>query len=340
MAEKVSKVTEAKTKKAVKKAEQAADTPTEASTAKRTESADISKASEDAVTNAEVGDVVAAKDEVSTQSRAKAGKRSAKAVREAEEKAAKEERKEQDGASDASETKVRHPQKPARTRLERRGKKFRDMAKLVEADKKYALREAVELATKTSPTKFDASVELHVNLAVDPRQADQNIRGTLVLPAGTGKSVRVAVFADDTVDGADLSGIDTITALLDKQQLDFDVLIATPANMAKLGKYARVLGPRGLMPNPKSGTVTPDVAKAVQEAKAGRVEYRVDSTGIIHAGIGKVSFGADKLMQNAEALMAGIRSSKPSSIKGTYLKSVHLTTSMGPSIPVDLSSIA
>jgi len=146
--------------------------------------------------------------------------------------------------------------------------------------------------------------------------------------------VRIAVFADDNIDGADVSGIETITKDLEKGVISFDILISTPANMAKLGKYARLLGPRGLMPNPKSGTVTQDVAKAVQEAKAGRVEYRVDSTGIIHLGVGKVSFGGDKLLENAQAVMASIRGAKPASVKGNYVKAVHVTTTMGPSITV------
>ena len=265
---------------------------------------------------------------------AKAGKRSAKAIKEAEEKQAKEERKEQ--AAEEAEKPKQHAN-PTRSRLERQGKKFRESAKQVEADKMYKLAEALELATKTNPTKFDATVELHINLNVDPRHADQNIRDNLVLPAGTGKNVRVAVFADEKVADADLSGIEEITKQLDKGQMNFDILIATPANMAKLGKYARALGPRGLMPNPKSGTVTTDVTKAVAEAKAGRVEYRVDSTGIVHMGIGKVSFGADKLAENARAVLASIKGNKPASVKGVYVKAIHLATTMGPSITVDVT---
>lgn len=268
---------------------------------------------------------------------AKAGKRSAKAIKESEAKAEKEARKTDEvGEADKPKPVV----KPARSRLERRGKKFREVAKLVEKDKVYSLKEGLELAVKTSPVKFDASVELHINLAVDPRQADQNVRGTLVLPAGTGKSVRIAVFADEPIEDADLSGIDTITKLLEKSQMDFDVLIATPANMAKLGKYARTLGPRGLMPNPKSGTVTTDVAKAVREAKAGRVEYRVDSTGIVHLAIGKVSFGAAKLQENADAVLSNLRNNKPASVKSTFMKAIHISTAMGPSISVETGTPA
>lgn len=273
--------------------------------------------------------------EKAEKSTAKAGKRSAKAIKEADEKQAKEERKARTAEEEAeAAAKPKQPVKPARSRLERRGKNFRKAAELIEKGKVYSLSEALELATKTSPVKFDATLELHVNLNVDPRHADQNIRDSLVLPAGTGKKVRIAVFADEKAEGADISGIETITKLLDKGTLDFDVLISAPANMPKLGKYARVLGPRGLMPNPKSGTVTTDVAKAVAEAKAGRVEYRVDSTGIIHIGVGKVSFGAAKLGENARAVLASLKSNKPASVKGTYVKGIYVTTTMGPSIPV------
>lgn len=267
---------------------------------------------------------------------AKAGKRSAKGQEEAEAKAAKIEHQQHRAEEQAEEAeKPKQPVKPTRSRLERRGKGYRKAAELVQKDKVHTLAEAMELATQTSSTKFDASVELHVRLGVDPRQADQNIRANLVLPQGTGKTVRVAVFADDKVDGADLSGVETITKQLEKGEIAFDTLIATPANMAKLGKYARLLGPRGLMPNPKSGTVTTDVQKAVAEAKAGRVEYRVDSTGIVHLAIGKVSFGGKKLLENATAVMASIKSAKPSSVKGNYILSVHAATTMGPSVKVN-----
>ncbi len=272
--------------------------------------------------------------------KAKAGKRSEKALKEAEEKQAKEERKTQKAEAEAAEdAKPKQTAKPTRSRLERAGKNFRKAAEQIEKDKSYKLAEALELATKTSPVKFDASVELHINLNVDPRHADQNIRDNLVLPAGTGKDVRVAVFDDTAVDNADVSGVEVISAALDKGQIDFDVLVATPAQMPKLGKYARLLGPRGLMPNPKSGTVTTDVKKAVAEAKAGRVEYRVDSTGIVHLAIGKVSFGAKKLEDNARAVFASIKGAKPASVKSTYVKAIHLATTMGPSITVDTSEL-
>ncbi len=277
---------------------------------------------------------------------AKAGKRSAKAIKETEEAEAKEARKATRAEAEAAEAeKPKVQAKPARSKLERKGKAFRKAAEQIEKDKVYTLTPALELATKTSPVKFDATVELHIRLGVDPRQADQNIRDNLVLPAGTGKAVRVAVFADveDVAKakkaGADIAASDEFLQQLDKGVIDFDVLVATPAMMPKLGKYARTLGPKGLMPNPKSGTVTTDVAKAVAEAKAGRVEYRVDSTGIVHVGIGKVSFGPAKLTENAKAILSSIKANKPASLKGTYVKSIYLTTSMGPSIPVEVSAV-
>ena len=267
---------------------------------------------------------------------AKAGKRSTKSQREAAEEIAKEERK----AKATEQTdKPKVAVKPARSRLERRGKKYRAVAKKVETGQLYNADQALELATQTSPTAFDATVELHINLNVDPKQADQNIRDNILLPAGTGKSVRVAAFTDDKVEQADLVGIDAITKDLEKGVMNFDILVATPATMPKLGKYARQLGPRGLMPNPKSGTVTNDINKAVAEAKAGRVEYRVDSTGIVHLGIGKVSFGKDKLTENFQAVIASIKNNKPASVKANYIKSVYVTTSMGPSIAAAINDL-
>lgn len=257
---------------------------------------------------------------------AKAGRRSAKAIKEAEEKQAKVERKKSE-AEKVEQPKVEA--KPARSRLERTGKKYRDAAKQIEKDKVYNLAEALDLATKTSPTKFDATVEMHINLNVDPKQADQNVRDTVVLPQGTGKAIRVATLADD-------SEAEKLFAKLDKEQIDFDALIATPTLMPRLGKYARLLGPKGLMPNPKSGTVTTDVAKAVSEAKAGKIEYRVDESGIVHVGIGKVSFGPQKLLENAQVVVSSIKAAKPASIKGTYVKSVYLSSTMGPSIKAEL----
>ena len=270
----------------------------------------------------------AAKMEVSEEkpvkTAAKAGKRSAKAQAEAEEKQAKDARK-----AAAEEKPAKPAAKPPRSRLDRAGKRYKEAAKLVDKSKNYPLAEAIDLAAKTANTKFDAAIEVHVNLGVDPRQADQNVRGTVVLPAGTGKDIRVAAVSDE-------SEAEKLFAKLDKEDIDFDVLVATPDMMPKLGKYARLLGPRGLMPNPKSGTVTTDVKKAVQEAKAGRVEYRVDQAGIIHLSVGKASFGPAKLTDNAEAVLSSIRGAKPASLKGIYIKSAYVSSTMGPSIRLEL----
>lgn len=254
---------------------------------------------------------------------AKAGKRSAKAAKETEEKQAKEARKADDKAP-----KAKPATKPPRSRAERAGKKYREAAKLLDNSKTYSLAEAMELVVKTNPAKFDATVEMHINLGVDPKQADQNVRDTVALPAGTGKDIKVAAL--------DEASAEKIFAALDKEEIDFDVLVATPDMMPRLGKYARLLGPRGLMPNPKSGTVTTNVEAAVKEAKAGKVEYRVDQAGIIHLGIGKVSFTPQKLLQNAEAIMSSIRAAKPASLKGIYIKSAYVTSSMGPSIRIEV----
>ncbi|HSX18090.1 MAG TPA: 50S ribosomal protein L1 [Candidatus Saccharimonadales bacterium] len=273
---------------------------------------------------------------------AKAGKRSAKATREAEEKEVKEERKKATSDKKTAPQKAKTQKKPPRSRLERAGKKYREVSKQIEAGKTYNLVEAVDLATKTSTAKFDATVELHINLAVDPKQADQNVRDIVALPHGTGKSSKIAVFAEgDDIDkakvaGADIVGGDDFLAALDKEQIEFDILISTPNLMPQLGKYAKLLGPKGLMPNPKSGTITTDVAKAVKEAKGGRVEFRVDQAGIIHLGIGKASFGPQKLLENAQAVVTSIRAAKPASVKGVYVKSAYVTTTMGPSVKTEL----
>ncbi len=275
---------------------------------------------------------------------AKAGKRSEKALAEVEAKLEKEARKEAGDTSPMSEDgeHVKKGPKPtARPVIERRGKGYQKVAALVEKDKVYTLAEALEIATKTNPSKFDASVEIHVRLGVDPRQADQNIRTTVSLPNGTGKKINVAVFAPEadhaaaTKAGADFVGDETLIAKLDKEDITFDVLITTPAYMPKLGKYARQLGPRGLMPNPKSGSVALDVAKAVVEAKAGKVEYRVDKQAIVHLSVGKVSFGAAKLEENAKAFFSSLQSQKPSSLKGAYVKSTSISTTQGPGIKVE-----
>lgn len=276
---------------------------------------------------------------------AKSGKRSEKAIKEVVEKIAKEERKEHGDTtpqSDETEAAVKKGPKPiTRSLLERRGKAYRKVAELVDNSKTYSLTDALELATKTNPSKFDASVEIHVKLGVDPRQADQNIRATVSLPNGTGKTIKVAVFAPEsehaaaTKAGADVVGDEEFLKQLDKEEINFDILVATPQYMPKLGKYARLLGPRGLMPNPKSGTVAVDVAKAVSEAKAGKVEYRVDKQAIVHLSVGKVSFGAAKLQENANAFFDSLKSQKPTTLKGMYVKSTSIATSQGPSIKVE-----
>ena len=275
---------------------------------------------------------------VAEEKYAKAGKKSKKHVEEVKAEAERQARK---AEAAAAPEKVSGPKPVTRSRLERRGKNYREAYAKVEKGKAYSLKEAVELAIATSPVKFDATLEMHFRLGVDPRQADQNIRSTVTLPAGTGKDIRVAVFAPLDVckaakaAGADIAEDEEFTKRLEKEQLDFDVLISTPQYMPKLGKFARLLGPKGLMPNPKAGTVTTDIEKAVKEAKAGKIEYRVDKQAIVHVGLGKVSFGADKLMENINAFTDSLKSQKPASIKGQYVKSVYMTTSMGPSILVE-----
>lgn len=297
------------------------------------------KKADKAVVAKEAKEIV--KEENSEATTKKAGKHSAKGLKEEQEKLEKIERqkhKEEQEAIEQSKPKV--VQKPARPHHERKGKKYRESYKLISKDTEYSLSDAIALAKKTSNVKFDASVELHVKLNVNPKHADQNIRESIVLPAGTGKKVTVAVFAEAEdakkakTAGADIVGEDDFLQRLDKGQFDFDVLISTPKLMARLGKYAKDLGPRGLMPNPKSGTVTNDVAKAVTESKGGKVEYRVDSTGIVHLATGKVSFSDKDLARNIDTVFASIKNAKPTSIKGTYVDSIYLSTSMGPSIKV------
>ena len=290
-----------------------------------------------------------ATEEKSDKPLAKAGKRSEKAIKEVEAKEVKEARKEAGDTTPLDENGEAHAKKGARpvTRplLERRGKAYQAVAKELEKGKVYSLAEALALAVKTNPAKFDASVEAHIVLGVDPRQADQNVRATVSLPNGTGKTIRVAAFVSDDdaaaakKAGADIAGEDAIIKLLDKSQIDFDILVTSPQMMPRLGKFARLLGPRGLMPNPKSGTVSTNVPAAVKEAKGGRVEYRVDKQAIVHLAFGKVSFGADKLAENAKVLFDSLLSVKPSSLKGAYIISIHLSTTMGPGIRVDTSSL-
>lgn len=224
------------------------------------------------------------------------------------------------------------------------GKKYNESAKLIEKGKLYDLEEAVEVAVKTGSAKFDETVEVHVRLGVDSRHADQQVRGAVVLPNGTGKTVRTLVLTKgDNADaakeaGADFVGAEDLVAKIQNENwLDFDVVIASPDMMGMVGRLGKVLGPRGLMPSPKAGTVTPDVAKAVTEAKAGKIEYRLDKTNIIHCPIGKVSFGAEKVKENLEAVMSAIVKAKPAATKGQYIKSCVLATTMGPGVKLNVA---
>ncbi len=223
-----------------------------------------------------------------------------------------------------------------------RGKKYKESLKLIEPGKLYDPKEAIELVQKAAKAKFDESVEVHVKLGVDPRHADQQVRGVVVLPHGTGKTLRVLVFAkgekakEAEAAGADFVGAEELVAKIQGENwFDYDVVVATPDMMGVVGRLGKLLGPKGLMPNPKSGTVTFDVAKAIADIKAGKVEYRVDKTSIVHVAIGKVSFGSEKLADNFKTLMDAIIKAKPAAAKGTYLKSVTLTSTMGPGIKVN-----
>lgn len=225
------------------------------------------------------------------------------------------------------------------------GKKYVDAAKLVDRTKLYDTNEALDTVIKTAVAKFDETVELHVKLGVDSRHADQQVRGAIVLPNGTGKSVRVlAICKGDQADAAQAAGADFIGAeeMVQKIQggwMDFDVVITTPNMMGVVGRLGKILGPRGLMPNPKAGTVTMDVARAVQEAKAGKIEYRLDKTNIIHCPIGKVSFGQDKLMENFNTLLGAIVKAKPAAAKGQYIRSCVVASTMGPGIRINPNKV-
>ncbi|MCL2501379.1 MAG: 50S ribosomal protein L1 [Defluviitaleaceae bacterium] len=224
----------------------------------------------------------------------------------------------------------------------KKGKKYIEAAKLVDKAKLYDVSEAVELVQKTSISKFDATVEAHIRLGVDSRHADQQVRGTVVLPHGTGRTMRVLVIAkgdkaaEAEAAGADFVGAeDMIAKIQNDNWFDFDVMIATPDVMALIGRIGRLLGPKGLMPNPKAGTVTTDVAKAVTDVKAGKIEYRLDRTNIIHVPMGKVSFGTEKLSENFATLIGAVIKAKPAAAKGTYLKSITLASTMGPGVKVN-----
>ena len=225
------------------------------------------------------------------------------------------------------------------------GKRYQDAVKLVDRDRVYPIAEAVGLARETSNTKFDASVEAHLRLGVDPRHADQMVRGTVVLPHGTGKVVRVAVFAqgekaqDALRAGADEVGAEDLVKKIEAGWLEFDVAIATPDTMGQVGRLGRILGRRGLMPNPKAGTVTFDIERAVREVKGGRVEFKVDKGAIVHVPVGRASFDADQLAANLAALVDAINRAKPSGAKGTYLRTLTIATTMGPGIRVDIPAV-
>jgi large subunit ribosomal protein L1 len=226
------------------------------------------------------------------------------------------------------------------------GKKYKAAAALVDSNKLYTVEESVSLAKKTARTKFDETVDLAVRLGVDPKQADQMVRGTVVLPNGTGKKVKILVFAKGEKDkeardaGADYVGAEDMADKIQKEGwTDFDVVVATPDIMGLVGRLGKVLGPRGLMPNPKTGTVTFDITKAIKEIRAGKVEYRVEKAGIVHVPVGKASFDENKLIENAKAVLESILKAKPSSSKGKYLKSATVSTTMGPGVKMDTAAI-
>lgn len=227
-------------------------------------------------------------------------------------------------------------------KLSKRKKAF---AEKVEAGKQYSIADAVTLLKELASTKFDSTVDVAINLGIDPRKSDQNVRGATTLPHGSGKNVRVAVFtsganADAAKEaGADFVGMEDLAEQVKGGMMDFDVVVASPDAMRVVGQLGQVLGPRGLMPNPKTGTVTPDVVQAVNNAKAGQVRFRADKSGIVHGGIGKINFEMNAIQENLEALMADLRKAKPASAKGTYLKKVTLSTTMGPGIIIDQSSL-
>ena len=228
-----------------------------------------------------------------------------------------------------------------------KGKNYLDSQKLIEKAKLYDLDEAFDLVVKTAKAKFDETIEAHIKLGVDSRHADQQVRGAIVLPHGTGKTVRVLVFCKgDNVKiaeeaGADYAGGEELVAKIQNENwFDFDVVVATPDMMGLVGRIGRVLGPKGLMPNPKAGTVTPDVAKAIADIKAGKIEYRLDKTNIIHCPIGKKSFGAEKLTENFNALMGAVIKAKPAAAKGQYLRSVAIASTMGPGIKLNTAKLS
>jgi len=291
------------------------------------------KAKEESKKVAETSEVVAETDNAKVEkTTAKAGKRSAKAQAEATAKEAKETKKE------AKEEVKKVKQKP---RVKKYSKNQKAARELLEPGRQYGLKEAVELLPKLSKVKFDATAELHVTLNIDPRQADQMVRTNSILPAGTGKSVKVAVIAAEKdakaaqSAGADMVDADAIIKEIAKEKFNFDVLIATPEKMGELGKLAKVLGPKGLMPSPKNGTVTAEPAKAVEEFKKGKVEIKNDANGVVHVAFGKLSFKNEDLYANAKAVVKALTSSKPSGVKGVFIKNMFISSSMSPSIRID-----
>jgi len=284
--------------------------------------------------NEEVATSTTPSEEVKEVKTAKAGKRSAKSQAEVIEKEAKEAKK----TESAEEATKKIKQKP---RVKKYSKNQKAARELIDSAKLYSLKESIELLPKISKTKFDASAEIHVTLNIDPRQADQIVRTTTSLPAGTGKTLKVAVIAGEKEAesakkaGADMADADAIIKDISKEKIAFDVLIATPDKMAELGKLAKVLGPKGLMPSPKNGTVTADPAKATEEFKKGKVEIKNDANGVIHVAFGKVSFKAEDLYANAKAVVKALSTSKPSGVKGVFIKNVFVNSSMSPSIRVD-----
>lgn len=288
----------------------------------------------------------AVKDEVATDPTnkvtTKAGKHSAKAQAEAEAKQAKEARKAD--IKKEAEAKVEVPKPTQKPRVKRYTKNQKAVRELVDNDKLYSIDEAIELLPKISKTKFDATAEIHIACNIDTKQADQQVRSSVSLPAGTGKTVRVAVLADDKdaeaakKAGADITNAEELLAAIGKEKFDFDVLVATPAKMAELGRFAKVLGPKGLMPSPKNNTVTADPAAAVTEIKKGQAELRADSNGIVHVAFGKLSFKPTDLAANLKAVVSGLMQAKPAGVKGVFVRSMFVSATMSPSIKLDVAA--
>jgi large subunit ribosomal protein L1 len=288
-----------------------------------------------------VEDETAVEEAAEKKATAKAGKRSAKAVKEAEEEAEKEARK-----AEAAE-KEDAPKPKQKPRVKKYSKKQKAMREAIDFNKLYTSEEAVALVKEISQAKFDPTLEVHVRLDIDPRQADQMLRASTVLPAGTGKAVRVAVLTSDEKKaaaakeaGAELTNSEDLLAAIGKGTFDFDVLVATPDMMPQLGRHAKALGPKGLMPSPKSGTVSADPANAVGEIKKGRLEIKNDANGIVHAAVGKLSFKDEDLLANLKAVLNCVQANRPGGVKGTYVKSISVSATMTPGIKLDTAELA